>query len=601
MRILKKCPKMKEATQLRKHYNEDVDLRTHEVRAGEGEGLVLEGYAAVYDTQTNIGGMFNETISRGAFDDVMDNDVRLLLNHEGAPMARTTNGSLVLSSDDHGLKYRANLVDTQASRDLHAMVKRGDISQSSFAFRIGEQEINDRGDRNITKVKQLLDCSPVTYPAYETASVVARKKPVITNQLQKPQEKMAQELTLKDLQATRQEYVDAREAVKDVAERNDRDLNDADVLEMRRLAGLVEGLDRQIEVKREDAAIAGRTIARSAKPKGESFELASLRQNFSVARGLQAIMRGKQLTGIEAEMTQEAVREANAMGIAMKGQLSIPDSALRAGTPGDWQATSGDGNEFVGTQIGSAVSALVAPSVLERAGATVLSGLTGTLQIPVVNPASTISAVAEAAAPAADSGIGLTSVTMSPNRLSAYTLVTEQLLIQGGNVIESIIMNDLAAQMTTKVEVAAFATLVAALTADETVISAAAIQGFIGELITAKVSLDKVAMIANGLGHGKIVGMADVLAVSAAVTGNTAFGRPYYASGNLPDGVGADTGTLIVGDFSHLKIGYWGGIDWILNPYSLDTQQQVRISIHRHYDTAVTNAAAFKLRQDQTA
>tara|TARA_R110000744_G_scaffold155567_1_gene270916 strand:+ start:3945 stop:5720 length:1776 start_codon:yes stop_codon:yes gene_type:complete len=591
---------MKEATQLRKHYNEDVDLRTHEVRAGEGEGLVLEGYAAVYDTQTNIGGMFNETISRGAFDDVMDNDVRLLLNHEGAPMARTTNGSLVLSSDDHGLKYRANLVDTQASRDLHAMVKRGDISQSSFAFRIGEQEINDRGDRNITKVKQLLDCSPVTYPAYETASVVARKKPVITNQLQKPQQKMAQELTLKDLQATRQEYVDAREAVKDVAERNDRDLNDADVLEMRRLAGLVEGLDRQIEVKREDAAIAGRTIARSSKPKGENFELASLRQNFSVARGLQAIMRGKQLTGIEAEMTQEAVREANAMGIAMKGQLSIPDSALRAGTPGDWQATSGDGNEFVGTQIGSAVQALVAPTVLERAGATVLNGLTGTLQIPIVNPASTISAVSEAAAPAADSGIGLTNATLTPNRLSAFTLVTEQLLIQGGNVVESLVVNDLAAQMTQKIETSALTALAAAITnIDETAISAQVLNNLIGSLIDKKVSLDQIAMIANGVAHGVVSTMTGVTAVNAALNGNTILGRPYYATGLLPDGT-AGNGSVIVGDFSKFAIGYWGGVDFIVNPYSLDTKQQVRISIHRHYDTAMLDAEAFAIRQETT-
>lgn len=584
---------------MRKHYNEDVDLRTHEVRAGDGEGLILEGYAAVYDQQTDIGGMFKETISRGAFDDVLQNDVRLLLNHEGAPMARTTNGSLVLSSDDHGLKYRANLVDTQASRDLHAMIKRGDISQSSFAFMVGEQEINDRGDRNVLKVSNLLDISPVTFPAYEFSSVHARKKDVIKKH-DKKVEKMAQDLTLKDLQAQRQDNVDAREAVKDVAERNDRDLNDADVLEMRRLASLIEGLDRQIEVKKEDAAIAGRTIARSAAPKGEAFELGSLRNNFSVARGLQAIMRGKQLTGIEAEMTQEAVREANAMGIAMKGQLSIPDSALRAGTPGDWQATSGDGNEFVGTQIGSAVAALVAPTVLERAGATVLNGLTGTLQIPIVNPASTISEVAEAAAPGADSGIGLTHATLSPNRLSAFTLVTEQLLIQGGNVVESLITNDLAAQMTTKVEVAAFATLVGALTADDAVISAAQIQGMIGSLITAKVSLDQVNMIANGVAHGKIVGIAEVLAVSAAVSGNSAFGRPYYASGNLPDGAGTDTGTVIVGDFSKLVIGYWGGVDFIVNPYSLDTQQQVRISIHRHYDTAVTNAASFKLRQDQS-
>jgi HK97 family phage prohead protease/HK97 family phage major capsid protein len=593
---------MQEAKQMRKHYAEDVDLRTHEVRAGAGDGLVLEGYAAVYDTQTNIGGMFKETISRGAFDDVLTNDVRLLLNHDGAPMARTTNGSLVLSSDDHGLKYRANLVDTQASRDLHAMVKRGDISQSSFAFRVGEQDINERGDRNVLKVSELLDVSPVTYASYPTASVSARKRPVQSNQQKKPTVKMAQELTLKDLQATRQEYVDSREAVKDVAERNDRDLNDADVLEMRRLAGLVEGLDRQIEVKREDAAIAGRTIARSAAPKGEQFELGSLRNNFSIARGLQTIMRGKQLTGVEAEMTQEAVREANAMGIAMKGQLAIPQSALRAGSGGDWEAGSGDGNEFVGTQIGSAVRALVAPTVLERAGATVLTGLTGTLQIPQVSQASQIAVTAEAAS-AVTSDITLTKVTMTPRRLSAFTLVTEQLLIQGGNAVESLVTNDLATQLSQKVEDLSLNELAAAIVGTnfvETAISSDVLNTLIGSLIDGKVSLDNIAMIANGLAHGEMSQLAAVSAVNTLVTGNTVLGRPYYATGLLDDGAGLG-GSVIVGDFSKFAIGYWGGIDLVINPYSLDLQNQIRISIHRHFDTAMLDTAGFRMRQDRTA
>ena len=581
---------------MRNHYAENVDLRTHDVRAADSEGLVLEGYAAVYDQQTDIGGMFKETISRGAFDDVLGNDVRLLLNHEGAPMARTTNGTLSLSSDEHGLKYRAELVDTQASRDLYTMIKRGDISQSSFAFVVGEQEINERGDRNVLKVSSLLDVSPVTYPAYPTASVHARKQEAKILPREKTVEKMAQELTLKDLQAQRQDYVDAREAVKDVAERNDREINDDDVLEMRRLATLIEGLDRQIEVKKEDAAIVGRTIARAAKPKGEQFELASLRNNFSVAKGLQAIMRGKQLTGIEAEMTQEAVREASGCGIAMKGQLSIPESALRAGTPGDLQAGSGDGNEFVGTQIGSALSAIVAPTVLEQAGATVLNGLTGTLQIPVVDATSTITAINEAEALTDDSGFGLGSVTLSPNRLSAYTLVTEQLLTQGGNVVESLVVADLAEQMKVKVETAAFTQMLTDITEVETVISTDLIQTQIGQLIDAGVDLNRVSIVANGTAYGAMTQLVAVDGVVAAQNGNSFYGRPFYAAGNLADGAGVG-GTYFMGDFSKFAIGYWGGVDFVVNPYSLDINHQVRLSIHRYYDTATLQAGAFKARQ----
>jgi len=150
-----------------------VMYRNAEVRAAN-KSMVLEGYAALYNEPTNLG-PFREMIAPGAFEDVMQDDVRLLLNHDGAPLARTKNGTLELSDDERGLLYRAELIDTQAGRDLYAMVKRGDITQSSFGFTIEKQEIQEDGLRVITKVGRLLDVSPVTYPAYETTEVHARK------------------------------------------------------------------------------------------------------------------------------------------------------------------------------------------------------------------------------------------------------------------------------------------------------------------------------------------------------------------------------------------------------------------------------------------
>jgi len=73
-----------------------------------------------------------------------------------------------------------NLPDTQAGRDLAVSVSRGDVKESSFAFRIakGGDDWEERDDgviiRTITKVQELLDVSPVTYPAYPDASVGMR-------------------------------------------------------------------------------------------------------------------------------------------------------------------------------------------------------------------------------------------------------------------------------------------------------------------------------------------------------------------------------------------------------------------------------------------
>ena len=160
--------------QLRKAEARGVQYRTAEMRAAEDE-MIVEGYAAVFNSITDLG-PFKERIAPGAFSDVLDNDVRLLINHDGVPLARTSNNTLKLEEDEDGLHYRAMLSDTQAGRDLYTMIKRGDISQSSFAFTVAEESVDEDGVRVIDKVGSLIDVSPVTYPAYQAATVSARSE-----------------------------------------------------------------------------------------------------------------------------------------------------------------------------------------------------------------------------------------------------------------------------------------------------------------------------------------------------------------------------------------------------------------------------------------
>jgi HK97 family phage prohead protease len=125
--------------EVRSQYGDAVELRVSEVRAASDDTLTISGYAAMFDDVTDLG-YFNERIARGAFDGVMEDDVRLLINHAGVPLARTTNGTLDLEVDDNGLRYTARLADTTEGRDLYKLIKRGDISQSSFAFTIEDEE-----------------------------------------------------------------------------------------------------------------------------------------------------------------------------------------------------------------------------------------------------------------------------------------------------------------------------------------------------------------------------------------------------------------------------------------------------------------------------
>ena len=100
--------------------------------------------------------------------------MRFLVNHEGMPLARTSNGTMTLKEDDKGLYYRATLSDTQMGRDVYTSIQRGDMSQSSFAFTVEQESIDEDGVRVIEKVRQLIDTSAVSYPSYSEATVSAR-------------------------------------------------------------------------------------------------------------------------------------------------------------------------------------------------------------------------------------------------------------------------------------------------------------------------------------------------------------------------------------------------------------------------------------------
>lgn len=166
---------------------------------GGADKLSLAGHAALYRQPALIGSRdwgFVEWIERGAFTPALDDDVRLLFNHDGLPLARTTNSTLALSEDKQGLAFQADLAPVQMSRDLVTLVERGDVSQMSFAFIPGQLKsgrisrddpeaaghkgiaIDDSWDgmpyQAVTTVRQLFDVSAVTYPAYEGTDVVVK-------------------------------------------------------------------------------------------------------------------------------------------------------------------------------------------------------------------------------------------------------------------------------------------------------------------------------------------------------------------------------------------------------------------------------------------
>lgn len=157
---------------------------TIERREDGSNNLVIEGYAAVYDSTADIGGMFTETIERGAFDNADLRDVPLKYNHlDAVPiLARTRNKSLIITPDEKGLRIHAELLDTTDGIDMFKRIKAGLIDKMSFAFTVPEggdkwtRDSNGGKFRTITQFDKIFDVSVVDTPAYEDTSIYARSK-----------------------------------------------------------------------------------------------------------------------------------------------------------------------------------------------------------------------------------------------------------------------------------------------------------------------------------------------------------------------------------------------------------------------------------------
>lgn len=154
------------------------EIRLVDMRATTEEGMIVEGYAAVFDTVTNLG-WINEIIDRHAFDNADMSDIVMKYNHENSvlPMARTRGGSLTFTIDDHGLKIRAKLPDTTGNKDIYTLIREGVLSKMSFAFTVRSEEYDyDTDTRKILEFDKIFDVSVVDVPAYETTEIYARNK-----------------------------------------------------------------------------------------------------------------------------------------------------------------------------------------------------------------------------------------------------------------------------------------------------------------------------------------------------------------------------------------------------------------------------------------
>lgn len=182
----------------------EKEIRNWSVRAEapKEDSRTVEGYAALFDMPSD-GLDFTEIIDRNAFDGVIArSDVFALLNHDNSRgilgRSKYGKGSLELSIDERGLKYRFDAPKSALGDELIENLKRGEVNESSFCFDVTDEEwqedgLDDHGykkfKRTILKIGNLYDVSPVYSAAYSATTVSLRGKELKEKELEELEKK----------------------------------------------------------------------------------------------------------------------------------------------------------------------------------------------------------------------------------------------------------------------------------------------------------------------------------------------------------------------------------------------------------------------------
>lgn len=199
-----------------------IEQRNVENYLNSSQDRTIEGYALIFDTRSNDLGGFYEVIERSALtEDVINrSDVFALLNHnrDKGVLARSKNGvgSLTLSIDEVGLKYRFDAPNTALGDEVLEGIKRGDITASSFAFVVGKDTWTKGTDgtylRTINSFDAIFDVSPVYKPAYDSTSVKVNKRGL--DELQEQERAELEKVKLAEKKELDDYYNDLRSKIK---------------------------------------------------------------------------------------------------------------------------------------------------------------------------------------------------------------------------------------------------------------------------------------------------------------------------------------------------------------------------------------------------
>ncbi|MCA0235462.1 MAG: phage major capsid protein [Bacteroidetes bacterium] len=362
------------------------------------------------------------------------------------------------------------------------------------------------------------------------------------------------------------------------------------------------------------------------KNRGDSKENA--RKNYSLIKAIQAVVANRAPEGLEGEMMQEAANEARSAGgdITFTGNLHIP-SFLISQAQNDWDGverrditanTGATGGYTIETALGKLIEFLYPRLSVLDMGATYFGNQTQHLSFPRNSSAAAASWASTENATASETTPGFELLSLTPKRLTAFTDVSKQNIVQSNLPMENFIRRQLNMAVMQALDIAAI-NGAGASGVPQGVMNVSGIGdidlGTDGGLLDwarivefeTKCALENADM--GALGYITTPGVAGYLKTEKRdVAGNgfiwegpnrnaTVNGYRALASNNVPKNLSKGSGTnlhaMIFGNWADLIISQWGGIDLLVNPYTKGKDALVELIIHSWYDLGVAHNKSF--------
>ena len=547
---------------------DNLEIRSFNIELrDEPESRHIEGYGSVFNERSLDLGGFVEMIAPGAFDGVIErSDVKCYLDHnpEKGILARSRNGkgSLSLVVDEKGLQYSFDAPKTNLGDEVVEGLKRGDYSQSSFAFTVDDEVWTKEADgtylRTITKIGGLYDVSIVANPAYEGTSVALRSLDAFKAQEEIPAEVKEEEPKTEEPKVE-ETPVEETPVEKTPVEEN------------------------KPEVQEETEPKENRNNINNTKNIHMS--------NFSLVKAINDVVNNRNINEDALNVIEMGATEMRKSGLSYSGQIQLPVEE-RGDAVAATVAT--DGKEIVATDKLNILEPLRGKSILAEAGATFLTGLVGNISIPNYT-GSTCGWKGELEA--ADNGKGtFGSVELSPKRLTAYIDISKQFLTQDSVGAEEMLRADIVNSLVAKLEQTIFGDAAGDTTKPAGIFNSAEVVAPSYQGVCAAE-----AAVTDYSGEKRFVMSPTAKSAfkQATISGTKSDLRLLLEDGEVDGYPVSDSSNVVAGgyafgDFSELVVAQWGSIDIVVDPYTLATKNAIRLVINAYFDAKVRRDGAIK-------